>query len=518
MRNAAAATAVYDIMVMIVLVLAVIMNTPVHALEWTGSSECEAEAISWYTELMGYTAWNEGGANYDGRYSLANITSGFDALKPYMNAAHILAKEHNPLAAAFLPYARSFSLMDQMIDIPTRGNTAQDVVFDLPDADDVGFETVSDLLYMSIRDMASLIAARRVSCVDVVSFFIDATKRVDPHLAIVTVTLYDEALAMAAQLDAEMEASGVTRGPLTCIPFGVKDHHQIFDETVTNGHILNYNNHFTVKSTLVHQAIKHGAIPIAKTTLGAFAFGAVHGWGVCLSPYLNGGGSGSSCGSGSGASAGIFPFALSEETGGSIASPSAASFISGYLSSYGVFSRAGADLRAIEYDHLGFHSRYISDYGIIVNYLRTGVDPLDGDTVAFSFEDPAKIDPSTLKVLVVGDGAKSSFGITGHRWSERYPLIVDALESAGVSVDVKSADECSRMWSWDADHELLPSLLPKTFTHVASKASVWGKQMFDQLSASNAKGDMPRTIGAGNLPAIAVTLAKVRTRTRTPFV
>ena len=507
MRNAAAA--VYDIMVMIVLVLAVIMNTPVHALEWTGSSECEAEAISWYTELMGYTAWNEGGANYDGRYSLANITSGFDALKPYMNAAHILAKEHNPLAAAFLPYARSFSLMDQMIDIPTRGNTAQDVVFDLPDADDVGFESVSDLLYMSIRDMASLIAARRVSCVDVVSFFIDATKRVDPHLAIVTVTLYDEALAMAAQLDAEMEASGVTRGPLTCIPFGVKDHHQIFDETVTNGHILNYNNHFTVKSTLVHQAIKHGAIPIAKTTLGAFAFGAVHGWGVCLSPYLNGGGSGSSCGSGSGAAAGVFPFALSEETGGSIAGPSAASFISGYLSSYGVFSRAGADLRAIEYDHLGFHSRYISDYGIIVNYLRTGIDPLDGDTVAFSFEDPAKIDPSTLKVLVVGDGAKSSFGITGHRWSERYPLIVDALESAGVSVDVKSADECSRMWSWDADHELLPALLPRNMMMSASKGSVWGKQMFDQLSASNTRGDQERTVGSFTLPAIVLTLGKV---------
>ena len=491
-------------------VLAVTVSAPVHALEWTGSSECEAEALSWYTDLMGYTEWNEGGANYDGRYSLANITSGFDALKPYMNAAHILAKEHNPLAAAFLPYARSFTLMDQMIDIPTQGNTAQDVVFDLPDADDVGFESVSDLLYMPIRDMASLIAARRVSCVDVVSFFIDATKRVDPYLAIVTVPLYDEALAMAAQLDAEMEASGVTRGPLTCIPFGVKDHHQIFDETVTNGHILNFNNHFTVKSTLVHQAIKHGAIPIAKASLGAFANGALHGWGVCLSPYLNGQGSGSSCGSGSGASAGVFPFALSEETGGSIAGPSAASFISGYLSSYGVFSRAGADLRAIEYDHLGFHSRYISDYGIIVNYLRTGVDPLDGDTVEFSFEDPAKIDPSTLKVLVVGEGAKSSYGVTGHRWNERYPLIVEALESAGVSVDVKSADECSRMWSWGADHELLPSLLPRELLRAASKASVWGKQMFDQLSASNTRGDQERTVGSFTLPAIAMTLAKVR--------
>lgn len=67
-----------------------------------------------------------------------------------------------------------------------------------------------------------------------------------------------------------------------------------------------------------------------------------------MSPYLNGQGSGSSCGSASGAAAGIFPFALSEETGGSIVNPSAASFVSGFLSSYGVLSRAGADLRSRE--------------------------------------------------------------------------------------------------------------------------------------------------------------------------
>lgn len=68
------------------------------------------------------------------------------------------------------------------------------------------------------------------------------------------------------------------------------------------------------------------------------------GWGVCLSPYMNGQGCGSSCGSGSGAAAGAFPFAVSEETWGSIACPSAHSFISGYLPSYGVVSRTGAGL------------------------------------------------------------------------------------------------------------------------------------------------------------------------------
>ena len=188
--------------------------------------------------------------------------------------------------------------------------------------------------------------------------------------------------------------------------------------------------------------MSYGAIPIAKTSLGAFAFGSVHGWGVCMSPYLNGNGSGSSCGSGSGAAAGVFPFALSEETGGSIAGPSASSFVSGYLSSYGVLSRAGADLRTIEFDHLGWHSRYVSDYGILLNYARTGVDPLDGDTVKFKFEDPAKVDPKSLNALVIGKGAMSSYGVTGHKWeSERLTLVKEALKQAGVGVTEVSAAE-----------------------------------------------------------------------------
>ena len=81
-----------------------------------------------------------------------------------------------------------------------------------------------------------------------------------------------------------------------------------------------------------------------------------------------------------------------------------------YLSSYGVLSRAGAGLLSTEFDHLGFHSRYISDYGLILNWMRTGRDPLDGDSLAFAFEDPDAIDPSTLRVLVVGEGAEGSYG------------------------------------------------------------------------------------------------------------
>lgn len=340
-------------------------------------------------------------------------------------------------------------MMDQMIDMPTTSNTADDVVFELPDPSTIDYSSPEDLLYMPIKQMASLIESQTVSCVEVTEFFINQTKRLDPLLGIVSVALFDEAMETAAMLDAEIAEKG-TRGALMCIPFALKDHHQIEDEPTTYGNILYYGNVQSEKSSVIHQLMSYGAIPIAKTVLGSFAWGSIHGWGACMSPYLNGQGCGSSCGSGSGAAAGIFPFAVSEETWGSIACPASFSFISGYLPSYGVTSRTGAGLLSMEFDHIGFHSRYISDYGVILNYMRTGEDPKDGDSVAFEFEDPAKIDPSSLSVLIVGEGASCSYGdMTCHKWDERYPLIKDALEAAGVSVDVKTAAEAKAMWSFN---------------------------------------------------------------------
>lgn len=42
---------------------------------------------------------------------------------------------------------------------------------------------------------------------------------------------------------------------------------------------------------------------------------------------------------------------------------------------------------------------------MILNYARTGDDPLDGDSVAVPFKNPADIDVTTLKVLIIeGNG------------------------------------------------------------------------------------------------------------------
>lgn len=91
---------------------------------------------------------------------------------------------------------------------------------------------------MPIVQIAALLRSGAVDCVTIVQAFVDRLAEFDPFLAIVITPLYDRALQTAAEHDALL-ASGTDLGALMCIPFGVKDHHQIFDdEPTTYGHIL----------------------------------------------------------------------------------------------------------------------------------------------------------------------------------------------------------------------------------------------------------------------------------------
>jgi hypothetical protein len=376
----------------------------------------------------------------------------------------------NPEPGFHLPNAGDWSLVRDMqgdvFQFPTESNEPQDVTFTLPAPP--AFSGPSDLIYMPIKQIAALLRNGDVDCVTIVQTFIDRLTEFDPYLAIVTNPLYDRALVTAASHQVLLD-SGTDLGPLMCIPFGVKDHHQIYDdEPTTLGHILYRRNVHTTKSSLMQKLLDAGSIPIAKMVLGTYASGSGWSHGMCMSPYLNGNGGGSSCGSASGAALGALPFAISEETSGSIASPSFANLMSGHISSYGTFSRTGAALLCSETDHLGFHSRYLSDYGLIFNYARTGVDPLDGDTVAIPYVNPDDVDVTSLRVMLI-DGAAGwvynnetdsynwegdipqSRDKSGWQWDIRSQRIKDSLTAAGVPFDTFTLDEAGALWSFDED-------------------------------------------------------------------
>jgi hypothetical protein len=387
--------------------------------------------------------------------------------KKYDTAGFPIINEYSPEASFYLRNAQHDSLLRDMqgevFQFPESGNLPEDVIFDLPDPP--AYSVPSDLYYMPILELASLLRSGAVTCTTLVQAFIDRLDEFDPFLAIVVTPLYERALAMAEGHQALLDG-GTDLGPLMCIPFGVKDHHQVFDDDPTTyGNILYSNNIQKTKSVLMEKMMGYGAIPIAKTVLGTFASGSVHGWGDCMSPYLNGEGGGSSCGSGSGAALGAFPFAVSEETYGSVASPSHASLISGHISSYGTISRTGAGLLATEMDHLGFHTRYLSDFGVVFNYMRTGPDDGDGDAVAIPYENPSNVDVTALKVLIiVGEGSweqdeegeweweggiDNGRGKNGWKWPLRSQRIIERLEAAGVPYDAVTREEAEALWSFN---------------------------------------------------------------------
>ena len=184
--------------------------------------------------------------------------------------------------------------------------------------------------------------------------------------------------------------------------------------------------------------------------------------------------------------------------------------------------------------------------------MRTGEDALDGDTVAFEFADPAKIDPTTLRVLIVGEGAsvrrtggeydllpiidddddmsngqrsnslrascprskfqplhpQESYGSTSFKWAERSALMASALEAAGVRVDVKTAAEAREMWSWRGESDpMFEGARTADLLRMSMAEAPWGQLMLDDLSNCNSR----RCMASGlqyNLPGIAYTYAR----------
>lgn len=216
---------------------------------------------------------------------------------------------------------------------------------------------------------------------------------------------------------------------------------------------------------------------------------------------MNGDGGGSSCGSGSGAALGALPFAISEETLGSISSPAHSNLISGHIGSYGTISRAGAGLLCSETDHLGFHSRYLSDFGAIFNYVRTGSDPEDGDATDFEYINPYEMDVTQLRVMIIegsgnwvqdedgrwgwDGGALQSFSKSAWHWPERVERIKSRLDAAGVPWDSYTIDEAGALWSFDESTPFFDCANPDLY--VMMGGGPWAKNQEFELAMLNCR-------------------------------
>lgn len=228
----------------------------------------------------------------------------------------------------------------------------------------------NDLAFYSIKELSELIKSGQISCVELTQFFINRLKKHDKTLHCVISYTEERALERAKWADDEIKA-GRHRGELHGIPFGVKDLFATKDAKTTWGAMPYKDQQFEQDASVIGKLERHGAVLIAKLSLGALAWGDVWFDGKTRNPWNpSEGSSGSSAGSAAAVSAGLLPFAIGTETLGSIVSPSTVCGVTGFRPSYGTISRTGAMALSWSMDKVGPIARNAEDCAIVFNALR----------------------------------------------------------------------------------------------------------------------------------------------------
>ncbi|MEY3619935.1 MAG: hypothetical protein RLZZ391_301 [Bacteroidota bacterium] len=255
----------------------------------------------------------------------------------------------------------------------------------------------NELAFYSVEQLAYLIKNKKISSIELTTFFIERIKKYGDTLQCVISLQENLALAQAKQADAEI-AAGKYRGQLHGIPYGLKDLFAVKDTKTTWG-AAPYKDQVIQEDAFVYQKMKAaGAVLVAKFTLGALAMGDYWFGGRTKNPWnLNYGSSGSSAGSTSATVAGLVPFAIGTETWGSIVSPATTCGATGLRPTFGSISRSGAMALSYSLDKVGPITRSANDAAIVFNYLH-GTDGKDGSAVDMPFNYAPKTNLKTLKI------------------------------------------------------------------------------------------------------------------------
>ncbi len=239
---------------------------------------------------------------------------------------------------------------------------------------------ISDLCFMSARELASLIRSRKLSAREVMTAFLFQIERINPRInAIVAKLDDDQCLAMADDADRVL-AKDKNVGPLHGLPFAFKDLEPAIGFPFTRGSRIFKNLMPSEDSLVVERLRRAGVIPIGKTNVSEFGMGS-HTYndvyGTTLNPYnLNKSAGGSSGGAGAALAAGLLPLANGSDLGGSLRNPANFNNVVALRPTVGLIPSAPTLLPFYGFSVKGPMARSVADLAFLLSVMA-GDDPRD---------------------------------------------------------------------------------------------------------------------------------------------
>ena len=238
------------------------------------------------------------------------------------------------------------------------------------------------LSFATIEELRGLLDSRGISARELAMHFLERLERFGPTYNALAALTRDRALAEADQADRALARGGTA--PLLGIPYGAKDLLAARGAPTIWGSAAYAGQTFDYDAAAIERLHRAGAVLAAKLALMELAgfHGGVHAsvHGPGRNPWdIDRWACGSSSGSGAAVAAGLVPFALGSETGGSIGSPSAFCGITGLRPTFGLVSRYGAMPLAWSLDKIGPMGRSATDCAIVLEQIA-GYDRRDEDS------------------------------------------------------------------------------------------------------------------------------------------
>ncbi|MHB1538801.1 MAG: Asp-tRNA(Asn)/Glu-tRNA(Gln) amidotransferase subunit GatA, partial [Solirubrobacteraceae bacterium] len=191
-------------------------------------------------------------------------------------------------------------------------------------------------------------------------------------------------------------------------------------------------------ATVVSQLLDAGAPLLGKTNQDEFAMGSSNensAFGPVLNPWersrVPGGSSG---GSAAAVAAGLAPWALGTDTGGSIRQPAAFCGIVGLKPTYGAVSRYGMIAFASSLDQAGPLTRTVADAALLFSHM-VGEDPRDATSLPLkkAVSMPARTDLSGVRLGVAAELGMDAEGVEPGV-AEAFAATLELARSLGASV------------------------------------------------------------------------------------
>ncbi|CAL9492973.1 Mandelamide hydrolase [Actinosynnema sp. ALI-1.44] len=196
-------------------------------------------------------------------------------------------------------------------------------------------------------------------------------------------------------------------GPLSGIPFSVKDNVDVRGVPTTAGSPLLGDSPAPVDASVVGALVDAGAVVVGKTNLHELAFGITsdnRAFGPVRNPVDPTRSAGGSSGGGAvGVALGVVPFALGTDTGGSVTIPASFCGVVGFRPSTGRYPGDGVVNLSTTRDTVGVLARTVRDVRVVDEVVTGSADPAAGSVEGLRIGLPrsrfADVDPEVERVV-----------------------------------------------------------------------------------------------------------------------